>query len=1239
MRKYYILSIALIICCAISFQSCTNDAESSNENPQEQDFGYERDHNPWVFRSVLDKKPRMITMALNENLWAAYNTQDCSLYKVWKGFVNFDGAVYNTVHGPQPNSIGDAYTVNKFSKPWILFKGENEIQLSAQYKGHSFVKGQVQLNYELSEGNNKIAITEIPEYDSGKSGLNGFSRTFEVMGLPEGTSLGLKLNLSSISGPNDISAPQTNIKTDGKLSIKDIKEQTKGDVSAIDLDAVLILKNEGSTKLTTFFVKKPMIANENKLEDEKELEKPLGYKLIARNDCKSCHNTIRKTIGPSYLAVARKYDNTPENVGMLTEKVRYGGSGVWGSTMMNAHPNVDAADIKNMVEYIMTLDAEEEKVKAAQPKKKQMEMIASSEVENDDLVPGLKMKFVRIPESIKGLDDVSFKKQAEFEGVIPNLNIYDSDLAWAGDWFAIQFDGYINIPKDNNYVFRLTSDDGSRMYMNGQMIIDNDGFHGADSRDGEMALKKGLHPFKVVYFQGAGGKMVSLQWKSFDDPAFKPVPASAILHHKKDHRIKAGAKAPPLASRVKIPGDEFPLAEVHPAFDLAQARPATFLPKVAGMDFLSNGGLVVSTWDAGGEVHLLTNVQSGDPGKIKVKTIARGLAEPLGLKVVDDEIYVLQKQELTQLIDNNGDDIIDEYNTLCNAWDVSANFHEFAFGLAEKDGWLYGNLAIGILPGGASAPNQPKHRGHTFRVEVKSGNIEFINSGLRTPNGIGIGTDNELFISDNQGDWLPASKIMHVEKDAWFGSRAVDFEGTANLEMKKPVVWLPQDEIGNSPSQITYLDKGPYDGQMIHGEVTHGGLKRVFAEKVNGEYQGVVFRFIQGLEAGVNRMCWGNDGDLYVGGVGSTGNWGHTGKLWYGLQKLSYNNKSVFEMLAVRAKSDGIEIEFTEALQEGEGWDENLYGIKQWYYKPTAEYGGPKLNETKLPIKSVNISPDRKKVFLELGGMKENHLIYVRLKEHLVSVEGNGLHTTEAWYTMNSIPKDKPGIKTKPSFIAAANTLSPSEKEAGWMLMFDGKTTNGWKNYRKESIGSSWKIEDDALTLATADKPDGGWQVKDGGDIIFNEEYSNFEFKVDWKIQSCGNSGIMYLVEESEKYDYPWMTGPEMQVLDNTCHPDAKIIKHRAGDLYDIIECKYPTVKAAGEWNKARVVVRDGKVEHWLNGVKVVDTEFWTDEWVSTLKSTKWKDFPDFGTKKKGKIALQDHGDRVWFRNIKIRSL
>lgn len=219
----------------------------------------------------------------------------------------------------------------------------------------------------------------------------------------------------------------------------------------------------------------------------------------------------------------------------------------------------------------------------------------------------------------------------------------------------------------------------------------------------------------------------------------------------------------------------------------------------------------------------------------------------------------------------------------------------------------------------------------------------------------------------------------------------------------------------------------------------------------------------------------------------------------------------------------------------------------------------------------------------------------------------------------------------------ALNSLSEQEKADGWQLLFDGKTLDGWHKYGTDSIGKAWVINDQSIHLEVSDKKD--WQTKNGGDIISKNEYGNFHLQLDWKISKDGNSGIIFNVnEDPKKYEFPWMTGPEMQLLDNNGHPDSKIIKHRAGDLYDLITSK-ETVKPAEEWNHAEIISDNGTLQFFLNGEKVVETTMWDDAWKKMIAGSKFKEFPGFGTYKKGKLCLQDHGNNVWFRNIKIKEL
>ncbi len=205
-----------------------------------------------------------------------------------------------------------------------------------------------------------------------------------------------------------------------------------------------------------------------------------------------------------------------------------------------------------------------------------------------------------------------------------------------------------------------------------------------------------------------------------------------------------------------------------------------------------------------------------------------------------------------------------------------------------------------------------------------------------------------------------------------------------------------------------------------------------------------------------------------------------------------------------------------------------------------------------------------------------------------------------------------------------------------WVPLFDGKTTSGWHSYGKMSGAGAWKVDEGALHLDPALKKEGA----EGGDLVTDEEFDNFDLKLEWKIAAKGNSGIIFYVnEDPEKYPQTYNTGPEMQVLDNNGHPDAKIHKHRAGDLYDLVPCSKETVKPAGEWNSAEIVSKNGKLDLYLNGTKVVSTTLWDDNWKKLVAGSKFASMPGFGTFKSGKIALQDHGDEVWYRNIMIRKL
>ena len=220
---------------------------------------------------------------------------------------------------------------------------------------------------------------------------------------------------------------------------------------------------------------------------------------------------------------------------------------------------------------------------------------------------------------------------------------------------------------------------------------------------------------------------------------------------------------------------------------------------------------------------------------------------------------------------------------------------------------------------------------------------------------------------------------------------------------------------------------------------------------------------------------------------------------------------------------------------------------------------------------------------------------------------------------------------------AVPNTLSAKEKAAGWQLLFDGKTTNGWHGYGRTDAGSAWQVQDGALLLnEDAKKSNAG-----GGDLVTDAAFENFELNIEWKASKGVNSGIIFLVQDDKaKYPATYLTGPEMQVLDNIDADDNKNTKHLAGALYDLIDAKNTShPKPLGERNEASIKVQNGNLELKLNGTVTAKVTIGSPEWEQLVANSKFAKWTDFAKSKSGHIALQDHGHNVWFRNIKIRQL
>ena len=221
-------------------------------------------------------------------------------------------------------------------------------------------------------------------------------------------------------------------------------------------------------------------------------------------------------------------------------------------------------------------------------------------------------------------------------------------------------------------------------------------------------------------------------------------------------------------------------------------------------------------------------------------------------------------------------------------------------------------------------------------------------------------------------------------------------------------------------------------------------------------------------------------------------------------------------------------------------------------------------------------------------------------------------------------PAPDPGV---PAPAGVPNTLTPAEQQAGWRLLFDGKTTAGWRGYRSAVMPAGWQVVDGALS-----------RVEQATDIVTVDQFRNFDLSLEWRLTTPGaNSGIFYRATEAS--DQIYFSGPEMQVLDDDVHPDGKSQLTSAGAAYGLYPAPRGAVKPLGEWNTARILVDGDHVVHWLNGVKMADYVLGSPDWLARVAQSKFSKWPEYGKAKQGFIGLQEHGNPAAFRSIKIRVL
>lgn len=471
--------------------------------------------------------------------------------------------------------------------------------------------------------------------------------------------------------------------------------------------------------------------------------------------------------------------------------------------------------------------------------------------------------------------------------------------------------------------------------------------------------------------------------------------------------------------------------------------------EVGGLCTLPNGDLGVTT--RRGDVFIVKNPSSLKP---TFQKFASGLHEVLGLAYKDGSLYCVQRGELTKMTDTDNDGMADDFETVY-AWPLSGNYHEYSFGpKLAADGSFFVTLNLGFPPTWWNPTSMVPWRGWALHI-FEDGRVEPWAAGMRSPCGISM-IDDQLFYTDNQGDWVGSGSIMQVKKGAFMGhpsslvwanlpqspikltteqffaknetkmiydskGNSVKPENDVNakvvteLDMKKnfpelqiPSVWLPHGILGISNSEIVKIPPGsfgPFAGQLLVGDQGQSMVSRVFMEKVNGEYQGAAWPFRSGFQSGIVRLAWGKDGSLFAGETNR--GWGSAGEATEGIQRLVWNNKIPFEMLSIKAMPDGFEIKFTKPVDKKYALDLASYSVESFIYKYHSVYGSPPVNSQKCNVKGVRVSADGLTARIIVASLRKGYihnitLDGIRSQENYYSL----VHPT-AYYTLNNIPEGK----------------------------------------------------------------------------------------------------------------------------------------------------------------------------------------------------------------------------------------
>lgn len=890
---------------------------------------------------------------------------------------------------------------------------------------------------------------------------------------------------------------------------------------------------------------------------------------------------------------------------------------------------------------------------------------------DEERVPGLTVRVYHVSGDIRKVPRLAENQTPNADFVVSWLNLGDGQPFPELDApIVTHVHGYLQIVQPGSYSFRITSDDGSRLLIDHQVEIDHDGRHGATAKEsGPVLLEAGARRLRVEHFDSGGRRSLKLEWKPPGAPEFVLIPTENLLTDADAARVTS-----PGVKRLfedKRPGDGRPVEGVHPSYTRTPILPADFSPKVGAMCFLPDGRLVVGTFSplqrtdtdlpdieskVPDKLYALSGVTTGDPAKVTVTPVADGLYEPSGLVSVGDALYVSHRCAITELKDIDGDGFFETRRDVASGWECW-NYHQFTFGLLHRNGKLYAALSTAMAPppwegmGTNAGPNGPL-RGCVIEVDIASATFHVIAAGTRTPNGLGWGPAGSMFYSDNQGVWMSTSQLAEIVPGRYFGhynntnivpklAERFPSGGSASSwgdRLRAPAaIYLPQNELANSPSQSLLVERGPHAGQMYVGEITAGGIRRVALEKVNGVWQGAAFRFTQGLSCGINRLTWGPDGALYAGGIGASGNWSWEDTR-FGLERLLPNESLTFEMHSVRATHDGFQIEFTKPVDRPWLTDVANFAAAQWSYIHTQEYGGPKIGEESLSVTAATPSEDGRTVRLTIPGLRAGSCVYLRTDPK--SIDGDVIWSSEAWYTLNQVPAAERAADSRIGDLSIDPGITgvgvgiPPPADASVLI---GRAARNACEFAPKLKDRPTDGRTQSEILAAPEYVEVG---NGSGDLISRNAFGDCRLHVEWYTppggegQMAGNSGV-YL---QERY--------EIQVL-GTLAGSVPLQTNEAGAIYNVKPASVNASTGPGTWQAYDIWFRaprfqDGKktssarITAYWNGVLIHDDVEVNGPTGSAAGGAERTTLP----MQVGALRLQDHASAaqgpVRYRNVWI---